>query len=423
MSTTTNNEIPLFGSPRYLLLLLLPPFWSVTFCIYSYIKQSAKNIPVIYFLAFLSLFYSYLSPIYDVVQTIESVSLYYPSFESLILSKLSVIALYYLTSYMPLQCMNIYHFIFFLSLLLIVLSVRKIYGLDRKTLALCVCCTSIVSLISLSFSTLASAVFCYAVCSNKNNINAKFLLLIIFAFLVHKSILFIAIPTIVLNIFMPKLTKKQLIYLILTLVVFMYMIIHNIDTLSSIFSLVGGDAAGYFIFKVNEYTGDGVWGTGYDRTSSMSELLGNIIQYVIIAYVTYKSLRYFMVFKKENSLLLSAFLINTIVTISSIDFFVLSERYLISNLILAAPVSLLLLRYECVFINRKHWEKIIVRLYIFFFVVTFYSASPVMYSQSLMKEKARANEITRSTMYIPSLLLLDIETYGFNDEMVSKNNI
>jgi hypothetical protein len=115
-----------------------------------------------------------------------------------------------------------------------------------------------------------------------------------------------------------------------------------------------------------------------------------------------------------NKWLLALFWVNVVILFSTIQLYVISERYCISAMIFS---SLIL---ACVYtkMNKQMRLKSIASALIFIYLLSVYQASPI-YRAPLVGSKSASNSITRKTLYIPTVLLLDIGDFGFTDQYIA----
>lgn len=414
---TNKGNLSMVGSLKFLWLLLLPPLFSLGICIYSYYKNNKYNIPVVYFVFLLTLIYVYLSPLYDVISTINNVYFVPPTFETIFVAKMSEIIVYFTTTLLSVQCLNVYHGIFFLTLCLVLLSIRDSSGLSSYSLCVGLCCIALVSLISLSFSTLSASICCYAMSKRRGYIST--FLLVLLAFIVHKSSALIILPSILLYFIMQKKGKGFYFVSFICMTVCIYTLFHGLDFLVSLISMSGAESSGFYIDKAEEYAGNGFWGSGHSRVMAFSETFCVFFQYALQVCVLILSYKYFN--KINNRLLLMFFLVNLSFVFGTTGLYVLSERFSISATIVSA-VLLLYISKEVFGFKRMLYYKICF-MFLVFYSMSIYNASALLYKKPLINNVYVANSITNKIFYMPSFMLLNIEDNGFNDKIVLKNNL
>ena len=400
-------------------LLFLPPIISLPISFYCANICKQRLLSVYVFFAVLSLIFSYFSPIYDTIHNISFAQYFDFAYDSIFELKVAFMIIHTFEYITGLEGMNFFIILFWACLCLLFNSFKNYIGFDKHIFVISFGCVAIVSLISLSFFTFASILFIWIITNKFNNRILKIVLLLIFPTIFHKSIILVTLPGILLFLIRSEERKYLNCVLVALLVIFYIALFNNsLTTLLLQTDLVPGTE--YMQYKADDYLGDGTWGSGNSFDSSMSRILQNLIQYSIqlLAIIL------FLIRKKNKfNLLESIFIVNIIIVISSLNLYVINQRFCISGVILSC---LYIVKYCSDYNNSNTFNSKFIKRFkyiiILFYMISFHEIFTTAYRDPLIP-KSTANEITNRLLYMPGILLLDISDFGFNDNIINQNKL
>ena len=164
------------------------------------------------------------------------------------------------------------------------------------------------------------------------------------------------------------------------------------------------------------YFGDG-WESNKGVDSGFMYLLGIInLLIFIVQFILIQSNR-----QKINKLLYILFLSSSFVAMCGFSMWVLRERFIIFSNVIAASIILINWNNLACAYNKHFTKKQVLRYLNLFFVSRIMLHLMLIYSSHFIHNSATTNnvaefKIVSHSLYLPTIFLLDIDSYGFSDK-------
>ena len=412
----------MFKFIKLFIILLLPPLVSLPFAIFFY-KKNKLNF--ILFSALLALIINYLPPLWDTCHHYITFYSYKNETDSLILFKwltnfdVAAVLLYRMIG----VDFGFFNFIINFFIIFIFFVIFKKIDLitnltNRNTIILIfvICGLGMVPLLAFNRFTLALAIMYLAVI-NKFNKKSDFILaplLVVLSFVIHSATYMYLIPAIG-YIIASKYNNKILLFLYITtlFIAFRYVLFN-----SAIFNFTQSyQTLSETTSKISDYSKDSSFGyIGWDYISySGSYIIRNVLKSCLIVlgiislYANWNDKRYIVIE--------SFFAVTVTLLFASWGFLVLTERTLI-----ATTISTLFLLFYYLN-NASNKMKTIIKLNVVLLIlITFYcefNFNSFLYP--LFNDRNTSLSINTKLIYMPTVLLLDFEDFGYTSAFISKN--
>lgn len=262
-----------------------------------------------------------------------------------------------------------------------------------------------------------SVMFAFWFISNKKYNIGNIILIIVVVYLLHPGFLLLLLPSIGLYLGMNlSMNNRKYIYWasLLIVYVFAYVLSHT-----SFLTDTGIPILDEIFGSYNSYVGDGAWGQrSGDR--AISGYTYTIAFYVIplfyfVAFLF--SVKYYALLK--NKKILSVFQTAMLFYPNYINYVTLSERNL-----LVLSVSFILVLLMLMEIKSPHLKFLSIDLILTYCILigtfNFFKMDGAVKLNNIFKTDTYVDVKNRS-YYMPSILLLDYESYGYSNEFINKN--
>lgn len=396
--------------------LLLPPFFSVIY-LFSLLSKYKKRDYLIVFLFFFVLYLTYNFFSIDNVGRFTNASL--PSYEMiwLLMDPLTIV-LHYGMKYLSLESNHFFLFcifvIYYFWMQTFTTSVKN--RLNSSVLLIGITALSLRYSMDLLYYCLA-ATFAFWMAAKKEYSLKYLIILLSCVYLLHPGFLLILCPSIGLYYGIKlSLNKKKYIYIVSLIIIyiFAYMISHT-----TFLNTLGIPFIDVMLESFNSYVGDGAWGQ-----RSGNRMIGGFTY--TIAYYLIPSM-YFIVFllsvkyysSLQNKKILSIFQTAMLFYPNFINFVTLTERTLLVLSLTFILVLFMLKDSKCKTIKLLTNRNVLICcLCISFF--NFYKMSGAVKLSNVFRINTY-EEIRNRSYYVPSIFLLDYNSYGFSNDYLKRN--
>lgn len=389
----------------YIILLLLPPFFS---CVISlFILFKVKKLKALLFFGFFYIIcLTYMYPTYDMM--LRFWNIHYADFTSIMEGD----PLSYLASCFS-KYLDAYYFFFIYCIAVIILYYKAISfnqnNISLFIIVLCIFGLTLTNLMNLTYFTFSTVFTLYYMEKYKSKY-VLYIPLIFMAYLLHPGILLVFLPSIVLYFLLKNAKYKLAILYIIVYFVFLRILFQSTLAINSNILFLTNIADSF-----NNYTSeDSVWGKNIRNLGLRGDIF-DIIQYVIsvlILYLVIKNIR------KINTYISTSFFIIALVTVVNVyGFYTFSERMrivaIISSLII---VSLLYIKNLLPNIIRK---TLVILIILQFLISNILFVQP---RNELFINEHTSYDISIRVAYIPSILLVtNINNFSFSDSYLFNN--